>query len=181
MNLYSGRQLVVILTILAGLFLFSALRAVSEKFENGFDRNNKTEFAYELRGNIRKGGFYFFNKEQTVEELISAGGGLKNNMAFPLDVYGKVKTGSRIFFSEHVKIGKIGASARLNFFMPISVNSSSIEELIMLPGVGVKTAESIVKYRESNNGIKNLGELTSIHGIGKKKIEAIVPYLTTED
>lgn len=55
----------------------------------------------------------------------------------------------------------------------ISINSSSINELVKLPGIGIKIAELIIEYREKNNGFKYLEELKKIKGIGDKKYENI--------
>ncbi|MBJ3814820.1 hypothetical protein F9C28_07750 [Shimwellia pseudoproteus] len=49
----------------------------------------------------------------------------------------------------------------------VSINSASAEELAqMLNGVGLKKAESIVRYREANGPFTDLDALTEVPGIG---------------
>lgn len=49
----------------------------------------------------------------------------------------------------------------------ISVNEATAEEIARLRGVGPKTAEAIVKYREKHGRIKSGEELLQISGVGK--------------
>lgn len=60
-----------------------------------------------------------------------------------------------------------------NDIKKISINTSTIDELCELNGIGVKTAESIIKYREEHSGFKYLEELMMVKGIGEKKFEKI--------
>lgn len=60
-----------------------------------------------------------------------------------------------------------------NEIKKISINSATLEELCDLSGIGIKTAEAIIKYREEHNGFKYLEELMMIKGIGEKKFEKI--------
>jgi len=51
-------------------------------------------------------------------------------------------------------------------------------ELDMLPGIGLKTARSIAKYREEHGYFARLEELARVNGIGPATIEAIRPDVT---
>ncbi len=51
----------------------------------------------------------------------------------------------------------------------VNINTASIQELSMgLTGIGIKRAERIVKYRETNGNFKSVDELMNIKGIGEK-------------
>lgn len=60
----------------------------------------------------------------------------------------------------------------------VSVNSADAEMLTQIPGIGPKTAEEIVKYRESNGKITSLDQLLNVKGIGEKKLAKLKKYLT---
>ena len=59
----------------------------------------------------------------------------------------------------------------------ISINTAIVSELIQLPGIGTKTAEAIVSYREANGMFQNLEELQHVKGIGTAKYEKLVALI----
>lgn len=60
----------------------------------------------------------------------------------------------------------------------VSLNSSTLEELMTLPGIGEAKALSIIKYRDENNGFKEIEEIMKVKGIGTSMYEKIKDYLT---
>ena len=55
----------------------------------------------------------------------------------------------------------------------VSINKATKEELMTLPGIGESKAISIIKYREDNNGFKELEEIMNVSGIGESAYEKI--------
>lgn len=62
----------------------------------------------------------------------------------------------------------------------VDLNSIGKELLTKLPGIGEKTAERIIEYREKHGKFRNLSELLNIKGIGEAKLEALKEYLIIE-
>lgn len=52
----------------------------------------------------------------------------------------------------------------------ISINTASQEELMRITGVGEKTAQAIMNYRNEYGQFKRVEELMNIKGIGEKKL-----------
>jgi len=62
----------------------------------------------------------------------------------------------------------------------ININTASVDELVLLPGIGTKTAEKIIEYRESKGKIRALTDLLKVQGIGEKKLKKIEEFLIIE-
>ena len=59
----------------------------------------------------------------------------------------------------------------------VNINTASAPELEKLPGIGEKTAEAIIRYREAVGGFAFKEQLKEIDGIGEQKyaeLEALI-------
>lgn len=59
----------------------------------------------------------------------------------------------------------------------ISINISDANELSSIKGIGLKTANKIIEYRETYGNFKYLEELKLVSGIGEKKYEQIKEFI----
>lgn len=59
----------------------------------------------------------------------------------------------------------------------IDINSAGMDELMKLPGVGEKTAQNIIDYRNKNGNFRSLQDILNVKGIGKVKLEKITKYI----
>lgn len=53
----------------------------------------------------------------------------------------------------------------------VSLNTSSLEKLLTLKGVGQVKAQAIIAYREQIGGFNAIEELTQVKGIGEKVLD----------
>lgn len=60
----------------------------------------------------------------------------------------------------------------------VNINTASAAELEALPGVGARTAQRIVDYRQKNGAFKKIEELMNVQGIGEKGFLKIKDRLT---
>lgn len=61
--------------------------------------------------------------------------------------------------------------------MKININTAPVDSLIMIPGIGEKTARMIVEMRDKQKFLKT-EDLLKIKGIGYKKLKRIKPYIS---
>lgn len=62
----------------------------------------------------------------------------------------------------------------------MDLNTATLEQLLIVPGIGEKTAELILAYREEHGGFTSVEQLLEIKGIGEKKLETMREYLTVQ-
>jgi comEA protein len=59
----------------------------------------------------------------------------------------------------------------------VNLNSASLNDLLNLPGIGEKTAEKIIEYRDHVKKFSKVEELLSVRGIGESRLNKIKKYL----
>ena len=59
----------------------------------------------------------------------------------------------------------------------VNVNTASVEELQVLPGVGESRARAIVELRKQRGGLKSLDDLRDVKGLGDASVEKLRPYV----
>ena len=62
----------------------------------------------------------------------------------------------------------------------ININDASRSDIESIPGIGKKTAEKIISYRDEHGVIENLDELENIPGIRKNIISKCRKYLIVD-
>lgn len=66
---------------------------------------------------------------------------------------------------------------RLPAHSSINLNTATKLQLMSLPGIGPAYAERIIAHRNANGAFSSVEELLVIKGIGKKKLEKIRPFV----
>lgn len=64
-----------------------------------------------------------------------------------------------------------------NSFNIININKADIKELTSIKGIGLKTAEKIIEYRDKNGFFKKKEDIMNVKGIGKNKYEKIKEFI----
>ncbi len=59
----------------------------------------------------------------------------------------------------------------------INLNTATLHDLMTLPGVGEKTAKSILEFRSANKNFRTIEQLLEIKGIGEKKFDKIKEFV----
>jgi len=70
----------------------------------------------------------------------------------------------------HVRNGlvEIDRSGSLKAEFQVDINQAQFGEIVILPGVGEKLAQTIVEYRTSSGPFSSIDSLTEVPGIGER-------------
>ena len=114
-RIFNSSQLLMVSVLI--ILLSGVLAARSFYLKD--DKNNifvkRPEYVYELRGEVKKPGFYSFYEIQSIQQLKKACGSLKGEVNSS-GLNKKLKSGTRIILTDKIKIESLDASARINFF-----------------------------------------------------------------
>src|ERR687895_1465649 len=60
----------------------------------------------------------------------------------------------------------------------VNLNSATATQIATLPGIGQKTAELVVQYRQKNGPFKKIEEIMNVRGVGEKSFLRIKDRIT---
>ncbi|MEW6614879.1 MAG: ComEA family DNA-binding protein [Thermodesulfobacteriota bacterium] len=138
----------------------------------------------EVLGEVRAPGIYNFNEGVTVCDAVKRAGGLRHSLSIDTSLQSTIlKRGEKVTvqrISERrgkVLIERMEPQKLMVFSIPLDINTASQQELLAVPGIGIKTALNIIEYRDKNNGFSTIEELKNVKGIGNVRYERIKSYL----
>lgn len=120
------------------------------------------------------GGFQYVEQLQYVQGI----GDVKYNSWIAYFTVNGVGVGSMVVSTG---TSSVATTSTTVFIGKYHLNRVTLEELKTINGVGDKTAESILRYREQIGGFSRLEQLLEIDGIGEKRFAVLCEYLTLDD
>ncbi len=136
--------------------------------------------AVELTGESGRDGVYFVPKGITPAGFLELAG-VKTAFAVGSTKQSTVFTSATTVMllpnSTGITVEPMAAGKRLALGIPIDINRSSIQDLVLVPGIGEKTAEKILDHRNTNGRFSKLDELMLVKGIKEKRFAKLRRYL----
>jgi competence protein ComEA len=142
-------------TLVAGFTIKNFLREKPEKI-------NPEQFDYSLQDSL------FYNLPGDMDS-----NSLKTNLNKEVDYKQEVLDFNNRSFKKSTK--KILPAEK-----SININTASLEDFIKLPGIGPKTAQSILDLRTKMGNFKKVDDLLKVKGIGNTKLNNIKKYIFIE-
>jgi competence protein ComEA len=137
----------------------------------------------ELNDGRERGGIFRLPAGAVLEDALKAAG-VPDRGAFPqASLKASLASGMSIVIRRtaagkpEAAVGAMTAATRLALDLPIDVNAASSSDLVLIPGIGPKTAEKIVVLRQERTRFRSLDELAAVKGIKDKRLERFRKYL----
>lgn len=135
----------------------------------------------EIKGEVMNPDVYTLNEGSIIKDLIEAAGGLTQDADISNINRAKEIKNHELIIIRNINDPNIEEKGEAKYNETneesddgkISINDSDLSKLKEIPGIGEVKANSIISYREKNNGFKSIEELKNVDGIGEKTFEKI--------
>lgn len=135
----------------------------------------------EIAGETNRRGIYFLTeRKRTLHDLtVATGMSLKGDVDKEW-LYRILERGDRIVLCRdepYVMMERMDSRTLLALNLPVDINRVSMEDLTLIPGIGLKIAKEIIALREKSGGFSKKNDLQLISGLGKKKYDDIKGHI----
>ena len=145
------------------------------------------ELTVEVDGSVNRRGIYSIPAGMTVFDLIEKAGGMSARLSLPSEsLLNPIEKSCRLSVipdgegKGRITLEPLAPNKLKILFLPVDLNTASLEELDTLPGIGPKTAQAIVEYRETHGTFVSPEDLLQVRGIGPKKLAANLGHITVQ-
>ena len=139
-----------------------------------------------ISGEINKPGVYQIKDGDRLEDLINEAGGLTDKASDKtLNLAQRLDDQMKIYIPnideenslENIDPNQSASQSPSKTSELININTASKEELMTLPNIGDKRADSIIEYRNANK-FEKIEDIKNVTGIGDKFYEALKDLIT---
>ena len=133
-----------------------------------------------ITGEIKKPGVYKMKAGTRMDDLVKEAGGLTDEADInQINLSEKLVDEERIIVPSKSGSSEEGMTSTAidTKTKKININKASLSELMTLPGVGEKTAQKFIDYREQKK-FKKIEDVMNIEGIGENKFKNIKEYIS---
>jgi competence protein ComEA len=132
-----------------------------------------------VAGAVSSPGVYTLRTPARVTDALAAAGGPAAEADLDVvNLAATVRDGERIYVP---KVGEVVPAVVAGDTIsdgsvptgPVDVNTATVDQLDVLPGVGPATAAAIVAYRDQHGPFQTVDQLGDVRGIGPSKLDAI--------
>ena len=164
--------------VLVSAVLFSALLWRSYPGVKPQMADVQAPVVVEIKGDVPAPGTYFLDRERaTISDALSAAG----RQCISGDFSNRLESGQSLRVADAdgpplVVIGRMPASARLTIGLKLDLNSSSGEDLMLVPQMRQDIVAAIVERRREKPWGK-VADLIEVNGIGPKTVHKFEEFL----
>jgi competence protein ComEA len=139
-----------------------------------------------VAGAVRRPGIYRLTAASRVNDAVRlAGGATRRADLGGLNLAAQVEDGRQVIVPERAPPGATATAAASSPgaaavgatgaapAQPVNLNTATLAELDVLPGIGPAMAQRILDHREANGGFSSVEELSDVPGIGDVRMESL--------
>jgi competence protein ComEA len=126
-----------------------------------------------LLGDASRGGIYYLPENTPLSRLLDLAGVGRRDRFVRSVLARPLSTGQTVALDAGggLTVGRMSAAERLSLDLPIDLSRATLEEFMLIPGIGESTAARIVRFRETSGPFKSVADLKKIPGFKEKKFQ----------
>jgi len=133
----------------------------------------------EIAGDSRGNGIYFVPQGTSILELLENAEASVSNLGNEGLLLKRLENGTKVVVDENarrIRLERVSNAKRNALHKPMDLNSVNERELVLVPGIGEKTARAILEARKAAGRFSAVDDLMDVPGIGLKKFEKFKDY-----
>ena len=180
-----GSIVILVIAVLSYVVVSLHTKYQSPVTELPFSNKRSGSLIVKLTGNTDRKGIYYLPEGAKLSDLLRRAEVSKTTISKveKRDLDLALKSGMVVFINESgsLTLGNMAAGDKIALDLPIDINKVTVEDLILVPGIGERLALQIVTVRERSGGFMSLEDLKTVKGIKGKKFDALKRYFVIED
>ena len=134
-----------------------------------------------VSGGVNQAGLYALPPASRVNDAIQAAGGFSQNAdKDQLNLAGLLEDGEQINVPDLLPTSAPDAQTKTvnSELTLVNINTATLEQLDTLPEIGLKTAQAIIDYRNTNGPFASIEDILDVSGIGQVTFDKIKDLIT---
>jgi competence protein ComEA len=168
-----GLMIFVFMIAAACLMAFFSVSMTSRNSAPAYGDPREGPVVVSLTGESARGGIYYLPEHTPLSRLLQLAG-VERRERFDSHVLARPLSAGQVVTLDAaggLTVGSMAAAERLALDLPIDLNRATRDELILIAGIGEKTADRIVRFRETDGPFKSVSDLKKIPGFKEKKLK----------
>ncbi|MBN1473728.1 MAG: helix-hairpin-helix domain-containing protein [Syntrophaceae bacterium] len=146
-----------------------------------YSEQSANSIAVEIKKNEQAVGIYFIKPEISANKFLQM---TNFKSLFESDFY--LRSGITININSkstdhNITFSEMDAAKKLALHIPLDINKANKDDLILINGIGEKTATNIMELREQKVRFSKIEELMQIRGIKEKRLAVFKKYLYVDE
>ena len=180
---HDGAIVIIVIAVIFFAISYSSSLFQSQISDTPFSNKSFGLVVVGITGNTGLNGVFYVPEKARVSDLLKAAG-VRNPELFDQKILlEQLSIGKTVVIesSDRLRIVEMNNANKLALGIPIDINKATIEDLMLINGIGEKTAWRIIQFREKSGRYHRVEDLMNIHGIKDKKFQKLRSYFCTDD
>jgi competence protein ComEA len=178
-----GAIVIVVIVVILFVISYSSPFLSSQISDIPFGDKSFGPVIVGIAGNTGVNGVFYVPEKARISDLLGAAG-IRNSELFDHGMLSKrLSTGKTVVIEsrDSLRIAEMNNANKLALGIPIDINKATIEDLMLINGIGEKTAWQIVQFREKSGRYHQVEDLMMIRGIKEKKFRNLRRFFCADE